>query len=139
MVRTTGSTWSVYPMETPGNVTIGSGDAAEIIGQLGYGYASVASTGIGAQTDAAMAFGDSSLKDVVNDSFGFTTRGSGFEEFFVTPQDLSLSGTVTLKKGSDTVTTAAVGETLTADPVSYTHLDVYKRQVRCQRGLTGCF
>lgn len=115
MVRTTGSTWSVYPMETPGNVTIGSGDTAEIIGQLGYGYASVASTGIGAQTDAAMAFGDSSLKDVVNDSFEFTTSGSGFEEFFVTPQDLSLSGTVTLKKGSDTVTTAAVGETLTAD------------------------
>lgn len=32
MVRQTGSTWSVYPMETPGDVTI----ATDTLGQLGY-------------------------------------------------------------------------------------------------------
>lgn len=148
MVRTTGSTWSVYPMETPGDVTIGT----DTIGQLGYGYASVAGTGITAQSSVGMTFGDSSLKDVVNDSFDFTTSGTGFEAFYVTPQELPISGTVTLTSNGTAVTTAAVDDTLTADltglsPVrakdrgvdgSYTHLSFqWYRDGTAISGATG--
>ncbi|OUO32638.1 S-layer homology domain-containing protein [Olsenella sp. An293] len=88
--------YSVYPMETPGAVTIGS----ETIGELGYGYASVARTGVSEQSSAAMAFGDSPLTDALIGGTRFTVSQAGVHSFFTTPR-LTLSGAVSITGASN--------------------------------------
>ncbi len=98
--------YSVYPMETPGAVMIGS----DTIGELGYGYASVAATGVSAQTDVAMTFGDAAQTDVVKNTQAFTVSGTGFQRFLTTPT-LALSGSVGINGANSGV--ATVGDRLT--------------------------
>lgn len=92
-----GNTYSIYPMETPGAVKIGS---ETTIGELGYGYASVAATGVSAQSNAAMTFGGASLTDAENGEKQFSVSANGIHSFFTTPT-LELSGTVGITGASN--------------------------------------
>lgn len=92
--------YSTYAMEAPGAVTIGEGAGAATIGELGNGYASVATTKVAACSDAPMRFGDAKLVDAENSgSGGFSVSATGFQRFLTTPV-IALSGTVTLKDSS---------------------------------------
>lgn len=91
-----GDEYSIYPMETPGAVKIGS----EVIGELGYGYASVAATGVSAQSDAKMTFGDAALTDAEKGGQTFGVSDAGFQRLFTTPT-LELSGTVGITGASN--------------------------------------
>ena len=92
--------YSICAMETPGAVTIGEGAGAATIGELGNGYASVATTKVAACSDAPMRFGDAKLVDAENSgSGGFSVSATGFQSFLTTPV-IALSGTVTLKDSS---------------------------------------
>lgn len=66
--------------KTPGAVTIGS----ESLGELGYGYASAASTGMNEQTSVGMKFGTAQLTDITNSFTEFTVAGNGWQPFFTT-------------------------------------------------------
>lgn len=104
-----GNTYSIYPMETPGAVKIGS---ETTIGELGYGYASVAATGVSAQSNAAMTFGGASLTDAENGEKQFSVSANGIHSFFTTPT-LALSGSVSITGATDGV--ATVGTKLGLD------------------------
>ncbi|WP_204672817.1 S-layer homology domain-containing protein [Enorma phocaeensis] len=109
--------YSIYAMETPGAVTIGEGAGAATIGELGNGYASVATTKVAACSDAPMRFGDAKLVDAENsDSDSFSVSETGFQRFLTTPV-IALSGTVTLKGQASAELSgyARVGDTLTVD------------------------
>ncbi|HJG31257.1 MAG TPA: S-layer homology domain-containing protein [Collinsella ihuae] len=88
-------TYAPYAMETPGAVTTTNGTK---IGELGYGYASVATTDIGAQ-DGALKYGDEELTNVDTGNNDFTISGSGIESFYATPT-LSISGNIELTDAS---------------------------------------
>ena len=100
--------YSVYPMETPGAVMIGS----DTIGELGYGYASVAATNVAEQTDVAMTFGGAALTDAEKNVKTFTVSANGFQRFLTTPT-LALSGSVSITGATDGV--ATVNTTLKLD------------------------
>ncbi len=109
--------YSIYAMETPGAVTIGEGSGAATIGELGNGYASVATTGVAAYADKPMHFGDAKLVDAAGSgSDVFTVRDAGFQRFLTTPE-IALSGTATLKGQASAELSgyARVGDTLTVD------------------------
>ena len=109
--------YSIYAMETPGAVTIGDGSGAATIGELGNGYASVATTGVAAYADKPMHFGDAKLVDAAGSgSDVFTVRDAGFQRFLTTPE-IALSGTATLKGQASAELSgyARVGNTLTVD------------------------
>lgn len=107
-----GSNYVVYAAEAPGAVTIGG----ETLGELGYGYASAAKTGMLEQSSVGMQFGNSQLTDVTNSQTTFTVTGNGWQPFFTTPA-LELSGSVQLVDGSGNPVTgsAAAGTTLKVD------------------------
>ncbi len=98
-----------YTMEAPGSVTTSNGTS---IGELGYGYASVATTGVDSQT-GTLKFGGSSLTNVDTSTDQFTITGTGINSFFATPT-LDLSGSVALTKSDGSVLngSAAVGDVL---------------------------
>ena len=109
--------YSIYAMETPGAVTIGEGADAATIGELGNGYASVATTKVAACTNEPMHFGDAKLVDAEeNGSDVFTVSGTGFQRFLTTPE-IALSGTAALKgqDGAELSGHAGVGDALTVD------------------------
>lgn len=111
--QASGSTYVLYAAENPGTVTIGS----ESLGELGYGYASAASTGMNEQTNVGMKFGTAQLTDITNSFTEFTVAGNGWQPFFTTPT-LVLSGTVQLvnNSGSMPITgSATTNTTLKAD------------------------
>ena len=88
-------TYAPYAMISPGEVTTENGSK---IGELGYGYASVATTDIGAQ-DGALKYGDEELTNVDTGNNDFTISGSGIESFYATPT-LSISGNIELTDAS---------------------------------------
>lgn len=100
--------YSIYPMETPGAVKIDS----ETIGELGYGYASVAKTGVSERSNAAMTFGGAALIDAKKYSQTFSVSANGIHSFFTTPT-LALSGSVSITGATDGV--ATVNTTLKLD------------------------
>ena len=114
MVRTSpgSSDYILYAAEAPGAVTIGD----ESIGEIGYGYASVAKTNVGEHTDVLMRFGNSELTDVTNGLKEFSTENSGFKEFFTTPE-LEIYGAVQLVDDNDQPIngSATTGAVLKAD------------------------
>ena len=114
MVRTSpgSSNYILYAAEAPGAVTIGD----ESLGEIGYGYASVAKTNVGEHTDESMWFGNSELTDVTNGEKEFSTESSGFKEFFTTPE-LEIYGAVQLIDDSDNPIngSANIGDELKAD------------------------
>ncbi len=73
--QASGSTYVLYAAENPGAVTIGS----ESLGELGYGYASAASTGMNEQTSVGMKFGTAQLTDITNSFTEFTVAGNGWQ------------------------------------------------------------
>lgn len=107
-----GSNYVVYAAEAPGAVTIGG----ETLGELGYGYASAAKTGMSEQSSVEMQFGNSQLTDVTNSQTTFTVTGNGWQPFFTTPA-LELSGSVQLvdENGNPVTGSAAAGTTLKVD------------------------
>ncbi|WP_158095645.1 S-layer homology domain-containing protein [Collinsella sp. An271] len=106
-------TYAPYAMETPGAVTTSNGSK---IGELGYGYASVATTDIGAQVGALYYAGEA-LTNVDTGSKDFTITGSGIESFYATPT-LSISGSIELTDSSGLALEGTVtpGTTLKVDP-----------------------
>ena len=116
MVTQTGSSQTLYKAESPGAVTVGD----EFIGELGYGYASVAATNLSEKTDAEMKFGNSVLTDVTSSSDQFDVGSTGWQYFFTSPL-LEIYGTVQLVDHED-------GNPVTGSAVAGTAL---------QAGLTG--
>ncbi len=106
-------TYAPYAMETPGAVTTSNGSK---IGELGYGYASVATTDIGAQ-DGALYYAGDVLTNVDAESNDFSITGSGIESFYATPT-LSISGSIELTDASGLALEGTVtpGTTLKVDP-----------------------
>ncbi|MCF6412798.1 S-layer homology domain-containing protein [Collinsella tanakaei] len=106
-------TYAPYAMETPGAVTTSNGSK---IGELGYGYASVATTDIGAQ-DGALYYAGDVLTNVDAESNDFSITGSGIESFYATPT-LSISGSIELTDASGLALEGIVtpGTTLKVDP-----------------------
>ncbi|MBM6905903.1 S-layer homology domain-containing protein [Collinsella tanakaei] len=106
-------TYAPYTMETPGAVTTSNGSK---IGELGYGYASVATTDIGAQ-DGALYYAGDVLTNVDAESNDFSITGSGIESFYATPT-LSISGSIELTDASGLALEGTVtpGTTLKVDP-----------------------
>ncbi|MBM6688211.1 S-layer homology domain-containing protein [Collinsella tanakaei] len=109
----TSGTYAPYAMETPGAVTTSNGSK---IGELGYGYASVATTDIGAQVGALYYAGEA-LTNVDAESNDFSITGSGIESFYATPT-LSISGSIELTDASGLALEGTVtpGTTLKVDP-----------------------
>lgn len=106
-------TYAPYAMETPGAVTTSNGSK---IGELGYGYASVATTDIGAQVGALYYAGEA-LANVDTGDDGFAMTESGVESFYATPT-LSISGNIELTDASGLALEGTVtpGTTLKVDP-----------------------
>ena len=104
MVTQTGSSQTLYKAESPGAVTVG----VESIGELGYGYASVAATNLSAQTGADMKFGNSVLTDVTSSSDKFNIGSTGWQYFFTSPL-LEIYGTVRLVDNNGEAVTGSAG------------------------------
>lgn len=105
-------TYAPYAMETPGAVTTSNGSK---IGELGYGYASVATTDIGAQ-DGALYYAGEALTNVDTSDNDFAITGSGIESFYATPT-VGITGSIALTNSNGTALEgiAAVGTTLKVD------------------------
>lgn len=105
-------TYAPYAMETPGAVTTSNGGK---IGELGYGYASVATTDIGAQ-DGALYYAGEALTNVDTGDNDFAIIESGIESFYATPT-VSITGSIALTNSNGTALEgiAAVGTTLKVD------------------------
>ncbi|MDN0054422.1 S-layer homology domain-containing protein [Collinsella ihumii] len=105
-------TYAPYAMETPGAVTTSNGGK---IGELGYGYASVATTDIGAQ-DGALYYAGEALTNVDTGDNDFAIIESGIESFYATPT-VGITGSIALTNSNGTALEgiAAVGTTLKVD------------------------
>lgn len=123
-------TYAPYAMETPGAVTTSNGSK---IGELGYGYASVATTDINAQVGALYYAGEA-LTNVDTGSKDFTITGSGIENFYATPT-VGISGNVGLtdSNGAAVEGSAAVGTTL------WVNLNDLQPTQATQRGTDGSY
>lgn len=108
------SSYVLYAAENPASVTVGS----ETMGDLGYGYASLATILSSEHHGDEMWFGNAKLRDIVSGTGSFTIESSkGFQPFYVTPT-LVIGGTVQLVNGNDStqiVGSAQSGTTLKAD------------------------
>lgn len=124
-------TYKPYAMISPGEVTTENGSK---IGELGYGYASVATTNIGAQTSGSLEFEGETLTNVDTGSKEFTITGFGVESFYVTPT-VGISGNVGLtdSNGAALEGTAAVGKTLKVN------LNDLQPTQATQRGVDGSY
>ncbi|MBM6775774.1 S-layer homology domain-containing protein [Collinsella tanakaei] len=105
-------TYAPYAMETPGAVTTSNGSK---IGELGYGYASVATTGIAAQ-NGTLNYAGEPLTNVDTNDKEFTITGSGVESFYATPT-VGITGSIALTDASGTALEGSVipGTTLKVD------------------------
>ena len=105
-------TYAPYAMETPGAVTTSNGSK---IGELGYGYASVATTDIAAQ-NGSLNYAGEPLTNVDTNDKEFAITGSGVESFYATPT-VGITGSIALTDASGTALEGSVipGTTLKVD------------------------
>ena len=99
-----GGSYVLYAAENPGAVTIGN----DKLGELGYGYASVARTGLNEQAGAEMKLGNSDLTDVVTGQKTVAVNATGWQPLFTTPT-LVLFGTVQLVDATSEPVTGSTG------------------------------
>ena len=123
MFLQSGSGYIPYSAEASGEIRIGG----ELLGEIGYGYASVASSEMTPKTGAEMYFNDSALTDITNGSTSFDIEDTGFQEFFTVPK-LNIYGAARLLDENGSIVssgTAEQGDKLTVDLSS-----VYPESVR---------
>ena len=123
MFLQSGSGYTPYSAEASGEIRIGG----ELLGEIGYGYASVASSEMAPKSAAEMCFNDSALTDITNGSTSFDIKDTGFQEFFTVPE-LNIYGAARLLDENGSIVssgTAEQGDKLTVDLSS-----VYPESVR---------
>ena len=128
MFLQSGSGYTPYSAEASGEIRIGG----ELLGEIGYGYASVASSEMTPKTGAEMYFNDSALTDIIRQSASFSISDTGFQEFFTVPK-LNIYGAARLLDQNGNIIssgTVDVGETIKVDLSS-----VYPESVRARSRL----
>ena len=105
MFLQSGSGYTPYSAEASGEISIGG----ELLGEIGYGYASVASSEMTPKTEVEMHFNDSVLTDIIRESTSFSTNGTGFQEFFTVPE-LNIYGAAKLLDENGSIISSGTAE-----------------------------